>query len=214
MSSTNRGTERMALDYYATRPRDIIPFLHAFAADEPTAIIQRVLDPCAGGNVEPVSWVYRAATDKKPAEIIDVPRTPMAYPEALQEVFLGLDITTNDVRMDSPAMYHMDMRRMPQETMVPYDLVITNPPFSLAMEVILASLKLVRDGGFVVMLLRLNFLGSAERLPFFQANPPKRIYVHHRRLSFLPSGKQDSIEYAHMVWQRGFATDHSILRVI
>lgn len=214
MSSTNRGAIRQEFDYYATKPKDIIPFLRAFAADEPTAVIQTVLDPCAGGNVEPVKWLYKEETARKPAEIIDVPVTPMAYPQALRETFDGLDITTNDIRMDSPAQYHVDALSLPQETRVPYDLVITNPPFSIALEVIKAGLEMVRDGGYVAMLLRLNFLEGGNRFEFFRTNAPKRIYVHHYRLSFLPTRKTDSNAYAHMVWQKGYATDHSILRVI
>lgn len=213
MSSTNRGAARQPLDYYATRPDDIVPFLRAWAEDEPTAVIQTVLDPCAGGNVKEVQWQFKDPTPRGSGLIV-VPPTPMAYPTALRRVFAGLDITTNDIRPDSPAEYHVDALSLPGITKVPYDLVITNPPFSLAMEVILASLEVTRPGGFVVMLLRLNFLESEKRLPFFRSNAPKRIYVHSKRLSFLPNGKADSVAYAHFAWQKSYATDHSILRVI
>ncbi len=192
-------------------------FLEAWVDDlAPDTRIQRVLDPCAGGNTKPVDWEYKPAKGGKPAEMVHVPVTPMSYPTALQRVFgSGLTVVTNDIREDSPAEYHMDVRKMPALTKTPYDLVATNPPFSLAMEVIEASLKMVRDGGLVVMLLRLNFLEGAERFPFMQSNPPQRAYVHHRRMGFLPGAKKtDSIAYMHAVWQRGYASNHTIMRVI
>lgn len=77
----------------------------------------------------------------------------------------------------------------------PYDVIITNPPFSLAMDVITKSLALADN---VAMLLRLNFIGTAERTPFFRECMPD-IYVIPERPSFDGKGA-DSIEYAWFVW--------------
>ena len=63
--------------------------------------------------------------------------------------------------------------------------------------------KDVADGGYVAMLLRLNFWGSKARQDFFKNNMPKYCYIHPRRMSFTEDGKTDSIEYAHFVWQKG-----------
>jgi hypothetical protein len=76
-----------------------------------------------------------------------------------------------------------------------YDVIITNPPFSLAMEVILKSLELA---DYVCMLLRLNFLGSADRHSFFREMMPD-VFVIPERPSFDGKGA-DSIEYAWFVW--------------
>lgn len=76
-----------------------------------------------------------------------------------------------------------------------YDVIISNPPFSLAMDVIRKSLELA---DFVAMLLRLNFFGSAERTPFFKEFMPDT-YVIPERPSFDGKGT-DSIEYAWFVW--------------
>ena len=78
-----------------------------------------------------------------------------------------------------------------------------NPPFRLAREFIERSL-LYADN--VVMLLRLNFLGSDARCEWMQKSPPD-CYVLPNRPPFRGSGS-DSIEYAWMHWegfkQRGF----------
>ncbi len=84
-----------------------------------------------------------------------------------------------------------------------------------------------------MFLLRLNFFGSKERKSFMQTNPPQRCYVHSKRMSFVTedvrrrviaeakaAGKKpkglgtDSIEYAHMVWQKGLKNRVTVLRVI
>lgn len=77
-----------------------------------------------------------------------------------------------------------------------YDVIITNPPFSLAQEFIETSLK---QANRVIMLLRLNFLGSQKRKPFWDKYPPSRIYVLSKRPSFTGNGT-DSQDYAWFVW--------------
>lgn len=76
-----------------------------------------------------------------------------------------------------------------------FDVIISNPPFSLAMAVILKSLEMA---DYVAMLLRLNYIGSAERTPFFKELMPD-FYVIPERPSFDGKGT-DSIEYAWLLW--------------
>ena len=54
------------------------------------------------------------------------------------------------------------------------NVIITNPPFSLAMEFIQASLPLAHS---VVMLLRLAFLESKDRNAWIRQNMPDYIYI-------------------------------------
>lgn len=211
MSSTGRGARRRhEFDYYVTPLAPIKDFLRAWQEDDPDAkvalSVDDVLDPCAGGNATPTDWEY------KPGYVYHIPPTPMPYPQALREE-LGVMALTNDVRPDSPAERHGDFLAWADETFVP-GVVITNPPFSIAMEVILKSLELVREDGYVVMLLRLNFFGSAKRLGFFQTCAPLLAYVHHERMSFTPDGKADSVEYVHMVWKKGVPGAGTLTRVI
>lgn len=81
-----------------------------------------------------------------------------------------------------------------------YDLIITNPPFSLALEFLQKSL---REAATVVYLLRLNFLGSQKRRAFWQANRPSHVLVLSKRPCFTGDGHTDSIEYAWFCWDRG-----------
>ncbi len=76
------------------------------------------------------------------------------------------------------------------------NVIITNPPFSSALEFIKRSMELQPE--YICMLLRLNFLGSEDRSSFLRERTPD-IYVIPNRPSF-NGGKTDSIEYAWLVW--------------
>jgi hypothetical protein len=77
-----------------------------------------------------------------------------------------------------------------------FDFIITNPPFSLAREFIEKSLTIANC---VVMLLRLNFLGSQSRKELWEKHPPTAIHVLTKRPSFTGHGT-DATDYAWFVW--------------
>jgi len=106
------------------------------------------------------------------------------------------------------------------------DLILTNPPFSLALEFLQKSLTEAKTVGY---LLRLNFLGSRKRRDFWNANKPTHCFVLSERPVFawycqdrkgcgaqyrpgtttvcIDCGKPvraqtDSIEYAWFMWDR------------
>lgn len=83
-----------------------------------------------------------------------------------------------------------------------YDLVITNPPFSLAIEFVEHALKIVKPRGEVAMLLRLAFLETAKRTAFHKAHPSD-VYVFANRPSFTDGTSTDSAAYAWFVWGKG-----------
>lgn len=62
------------------------------------------------------------------------------------------------------------------------DLIITNPPFNLALEFLQKSLT---EADSVWYLLRLNFLGSQKRKAFWNANPPTHVLVLSERPCFV-----------------------------
>lgn len=78
------------------------------------------------------------------------------------------------------------------------DLIITNPPFSLAQEFIDHSIE---NANTVIMLLRINYLGSIKRYPWWNKNKPTSIYVLSKRPSFTGSGT-DATDYAWFVWDK------------
>lgn len=223
MSSTNRGAVRSPNDFYVTDPQEIRKFLRAWIATDDQAShfwrqSRRVLDPSAGGLTEEVVIEQKAPKPPlvfKPCE--------MSYPKAIAEHFGDLpnggahQVDTIDIRENSRAAVKADFLAygaggLPMD----YDVVITNPPFALAIEFIRKAFMCVKDGGYVVMLLRLNFFGSKERNLFFRSgNMPGATYVHAQRLGFTPDGKTDSIEYIHAVWQKtGERCESSQLHVL
>lgn len=135
----------------------------------------------------------------------------MSYPTAINNVY-HYPIDTIDIRNDSLAETKTDyLTYIPNEL---YDVVITNPPFNIAMDIIKKAIEDVKEHGFVIMLVRLNFFGSKSRYQFFRENMPKYCFVHHKRMSFSDNGGTDSIEYCHMVWQKGYRTNTTQLVLI
>ena len=194
MSSTNRSNSRdeHISDYYITPIQSITHFLNEFLNDNPDVFKGIILDPCAGGDEKHL----------------------MSYPVALKQVLKKdtYDLKTIDIREDSLAEIKGDYLEI-QLSYKP-DIIITNPPFNIARNIIEKALNDVKDGGYVIMLLRLNFLGSKQRFDLWQTNLPKYIYVHHKRMSFQDNSKTDSIEYAHFVWKKGCNEGFSQLKVI
>jgi len=129
----------------------------------------------------------------------------MSYPKAMEELFWYKNLETIDIRSDSLA--NIKANYLEYDCKNKYDMIITNPPFNIALDIIKKALNDVNESGYVIMLLRLNFLGSKQRFKFWENNKPKYIFVHHKRMSFTENGGTDSIEYAHFVWQRGYYGD-------
>ena len=208
MSSTARGTTREASDYYKTPLAPIAAFLKAWQEDLGGGGHKffKVLDPCAGGDAE----------------------NEMSYPTALKQSDIlapNARITTVDLRQDSRAEIKTDFLNWTCQPKS-FDLIISNPPFTLAHKFITKSLEL--SSQYVVMLQRLNFFGSNQRLGFFHNNMPRWCYVNSERISFttpllerwlkskgaVSKKGQDSIEYAHFVWDVNYKPRFTQLRVV
>ncbi|MBA1157474.1 hypothetical protein [Microvirga mediterraneensis] len=88
------------------------------------------------------------------------------------------------------------------------DHIITNPPYKLAQAFVEHALTLT--SGKVAMLVRVSFLGSAKRKPFFLSNPPARVYLFAKRITLWKRGEEPVkptgggiVDYVWCVW------DHS-----
>jgi predicted RNA methylase len=77
----------------------------------------------------------------------------------------------------------------------PADMVITNPPFSLALEFVQRGLE---TAPHVVMLLRLSFLASIKRAAFIREHSPD-VFILSKRPSF-SGGATDSADYGWFYW--------------
>lgn len=202
MSSTNRHARPTTCpDYYRTPVPAILDFFDALEADwreilDPAGFSFdqpfSVLDPCAGGD---------AVHD-------------MSYPVALRRHRLWRNmrrLVTVDIRPDSRAEFKADYLSFSVAEVSPM-VVLTNPPFNLAQPVIEKALSDVADGGLVIALLRLNYLGAQKRADFFGRHMPSAIFVHSKRMSFSDAPGTDSAEYAHFIWQRGKSPRFSLIR--
>ena len=199
MSSTNRGYDRHKSDYYITPKSDVSYFLKEFQSKLGIDIsTMNVLDPCCGGDKEnDATYIHIIKQEYGPTYTCGI-----------------------DIREDSKADVIMDFLECEKENMDEHDLIISNPPFYLAEEFIRKSLDLVKNDSYVVMLLRLNFFGSAKRKILFENNMPEYCFIHHKRINFIPESMKremikkgekpqsgDSIEYAHFVWKKGVNND-------
>lgn len=174
MSSTNRGAKRNDADNYPTPTWCVGRFLEA--VDLPGG---NWMEPSAGEGAliaavqsirSDVTWTANELRNACAGRLQD-----LLYPSERVSIGSFLDLQP-------------DPRHTP-------DVVISNPPFSLAMDFINHALSFQAS---VVMLLRLNFFGTLGRAEFLQGHTPD-VYVLPDRPSFTGKGT-DSIEYAWFVW--------------
>lgn len=194
MSSTNRSNARNEhiSDYYRTPISDIEKFFEELDKVVSIDMKKCTLDPASGGDAN----------------------STMSYPTALSNYYkIPMEnIKTVDIREDSLADVKTDYLKLKIDYK-PH-VIITNPPFSKALQFIMKALNDVEDNGYVIMLLRLNFLETKARKDFFDKHMPEYIFVHHKRMSFIDGGGTDSVAYAHYVWRKGFYPEFAKIKVI
>lgn len=178
MSSTNRGGQRSEADFYPT----------------PAWCVRRLIEAAAlpGGR-----WLEPAAGRGDIIRAVDAARSDVTWTavELRPECRPALAAATGSARRVRIG----DFTKLAADELGPVDVVITNPPYSIAMEMLEHALTLRATG--VVMLLRLNFLASGARASFMRKHVPD-VYVLPNRPSFSGRGT-DSIEYAWFVWHPG-----------
>lgn len=89
-----------------------------------------------------------------------------------------------------------------------YDTVVTNPPFSLAREFIEHGLRCVRPEGRVIILHRLNWLGTHKRSLWLKSMPLEQVVVISRRpvweIDGRPDNRADTYEYCFLCFRHGW----------
>ena len=84
-----------------------------------------------------------------------------------------------------------------------FDVIITNPPFSLTEEFMRKSLSELAPDGTLIYLQRVNFLGSKKRVPFWaEIGFPNKTPILAPRPRFV-NGGSDSCEYSWFIWDKG-----------
>jgi len=183
VSATGRGAERAEFDTYLTPDALALTLTRRLAADfslQP----RTVLEPSVGGGafVRAVRSVWGSRPYVAGVDLRNVPEC------GADGVMCGdfLSYPGENGLASSPP------------------LIIGNPPFCDAEAHTRHALSLRPSGGVVAFLLRLAFLESATRVPFWQENRPARVYVLSERPSFTGGGT-DSCAYGFFVWQEGHA---------
>lgn len=174
MSATNRGAIRHPDDYYATPGWAVRAVLPLLVPQLPKRYM--VLEPAAGEGAIVVEMLRNGIDpDRLAAVEIDQDRAVECC-KAISGVRPEIEAAVNhsDFRLYAAACARDG---------VGFDLVLGNPPFSLAMEFVQTSLAITRPGGATVMLLRVPWLGSQERAPWLRANTPT-MNLLDRRPSF------------------------------
>lgn len=173
MSATNRGTERKQRDFYETPRYTIDSLLNAFPLNKGL-----ILEPCAGNGA-----IVNAIKD-------------FGYTNTI----LANDINESVYNIKSDGNTCQDFLTI--EKGLPYSTIITNPPYSMAEEFIEHSHYLTEGLDCdIIMLLRLNFLGSQKRYNFWSRHPVNNLYVLSKRPSFTGEGT-DATEYAWFIWDK------------
>jgi len=181
MSATNRGATRHDHDFYATPPETTQALLRWL--DRQQIRVDSALDPAAGEGA--------LLAELRPS----VRATAYEIRNGCQARLAGLPTTDDGARVCM-----VDALTWPGADRGEgvHDLVICNPPFSLAREFVDAYRYVGLTSAF---LLRLNFLGSQKRAPWWLANPPAHVLVLPVRPSFTADGKTDAVEYAWVVYR-------------
>lgn len=177
MSATNRGSERKDSDFYPTPLNSIYAFLDAYDGIKSTDMI---LEPSAGnGNI------ITALRNK-------------GYTNPIHAVELREEERYNLVgKADKVGIFNYLTEDIPYK----YDVIIGNPPYSLALEFVDKSLTLLKPGGRVIFLLRTAFLESKKRFKWWQSHPLSGLYTLHNRPSFTGKGT-DASSYSWFVWEK------------
>lgn len=156
-----------------------------------TQIVQTVLPACG---------VDRPRKILEPAVGFGVFLKPLRQAFPLAEI-VGVDLRSLALRQAAVLDVVFELGDfLDAEYLEHHDLVIGNPPYEHALEFCRKALVLAPT---VVFILRLGFLASIKRHPFWASSPPARVYVVSKRPSFTGDGGTDQTDYCVVCWRAG-----------
>lgn len=179
------GSERQPEDFYATDPAALPPLFKVLGPEWESGG-KFILEPCCGqGHLSQIMELY------------------------------GHQVISADLVDRGYGVGGVDFLQPTPYDGLPFDAVITNPPFSLAIPFIEKSLKLAP---LVCMFLRIQFLESERRDKFFEQYPPRYVAVFRKRArtskdAKFPKGESSATCYAWFIWERGYKGNPELLRI-
>ncbi|TXH13717.1 MAG: hypothetical protein E6R03_10815 [Hyphomicrobiaceae bacterium] len=145
------------------------------------------LEPAYGNGAIPLAFqTYQERIDGVEWYGIDVDLDANVMKEAGGRVKVG-DFTTYSIVRHSEKYKAFPKR---------FDLVITNPPFSLAMDYLITASQITNS---IFMLLPITWLASAKRHNVISKYVPDTFLIPDR-VSFTGDGASNSVEYAWFYW--------------
>ncbi len=180
---------RRADDYYATTPDLAALCCRTLASDfiaQPKRILDpsSILEPTAGSG----SWIPGIMETWPEARISAIEQHPELAEYASR---FGLTVEAKDIFAAELGTY---------------DLIVGNPPFSLADDLIPMLMSRLNPGGVLAFLLRLNFFGGQDRYErFWRIFPAACAYPLPARPGFTSDGKTDGTEYMMCCWVKDYA---------
>lgn len=174
MPATNKDKKRIEFDAYLTPPWCVDRVIEELRDELPMS--GSWLEPCAGEGM-----IIRRLRELAPEikwSAIEIRAECRDSLKPVVDRFLGIGDFLNDFPI------------LPQ-----YDMIITNPPYGQAEEVLRRCLELSPR---VLFLLRQSFLASKTRCEFLRANPPD-IFTLPDRPKFTTEGS-DMAEYNWCYW--------------
>lgn len=117
----------------------------------------------------------------------------------------GMRVWTNDIDPKRPADYQMDARDDAVYSATMPDWIVTNPPWSYALDIAKASLEWARQG--TAMLLRISFLEPTLKRGWWLKDHPPDFLLHLPRISYDGDGNFDAVHGAWFVWYGPDASD-------
>lgn len=180
MSATNRGKPRVVNDFYPT----------------PRWLTRAVLSILESRLKRIDAWPRPVIYEPAAGDLAIVKELEQNWPQSL--------IDFSDI---NPNFEYGGVDFLKEEPEPIFDLIITNPPYTYAKEFIERAMQWRKtEQSLVVMLLRINFLGSKKRAKWLRANLPS-LAVSPKRPSMgvNKDGKKgtDATEYAWFMWPFG-----------
>jgi hypothetical protein len=199
MSSTTKAPRELCAYYTTDELADAL-----VAVLEPLPINAHILEPHVGGGAF-LRALEKRGCNKLTACDID----PVAIRELTGKTKASV-ICCDFLMYQPPAGYSMIVGNCPYsrdnvegKRSKKSGKIIQEP---IAEEHVRHALSLLAPAGRLAFLLRIGFLASAERLPFWKRYPAKELHILAQRPSFTGGGT-DSAEYALVVWERGWKPD-------